>query len=510
MIDELSQETMNQYATDATAIDEPLGTNWTQGVQVGRTIPAKWWNWLFSAVTKRINQAKTDTNKILTELKNTVTGAGITIDPTDNTQLAQAVNVEGQNGVVQYINDKKGFFSKWTVETLQGIRTFNESDTVTMERLEVVPGSDGSGFYMQLKQHTADPVADYWWHYFSPDLLHWYEITAPQGADVQTAEVRYFKGYYYFLFSVKDVHSAQLWRSSDLASWVYVTSFNEYGTLALREAKEILWMVSAAYQTYSDVGYHSYSSSDGAVWTDAGAIFRNSVDVADKVSETTSFGSSVILGNKITADGLTWSAIITDWANSAFSNVFINTLGEAVIQFNATEGAWYVLDAPAGTPTKYTGNWVLKLSCEGHILAENSSSNLAGITDSGVDFTAYDFTFPAAADTQFFKCDTQYIFGKKISDDLSTWTDMVLPEGVTASPAYSGIGFFIIAGNYFSNDNGATWRQGEAAGLAFCAVPLYIDDIATCMTAKFTNGVGSRYMTFNGVNRVIGTTLYLK
>ena len=156
MLDNLTQETINQYATDAQSIDEPLGTDWTQGVAVGRTIPAKWWNWLFSAVTKRINQAKTDTNNILTELKNTVTGAGITIDPADSTQLSQAVHAESQNGVVEYVNDKKGYFSRWVTDVAEGLRAFNDSDTITVERLEAFPGSNNTAFYLRLKQHTSE------------------------------------------------------------------------------------------------------------------------------------------------------------------------------------------------------------------------------------------------------------------------------------------------------------------------------------------------------------------
>lgn len=511
MLDNLTQETINQYATDAQSIDEPLGADWTRGVSVGKTIPAKWWNWLFSAVTKRANQAKADTQNILDELKNVLNAASITPDPTNNTQLVQAINIEGQAGITQYVNDKKGFFSRWTTEVVQGIRTFEGSDTVTIERFEAFPGSNETAFYLQLKQHTSDPVGDYWWHYTSPDLLHWYEISAPNGAELQTAEVQYFKGKYYFLYSAKDVYNAQLYVSSDVASWSFARSFSEYGVLGLRETAGVLWMISASHQTYSDISYHSFRTTDGTNWTDAGAIFRNLGTTDDDISPVVPFGTYYILGNKKSSDGLTWTTIVTDWANSAHSKVLFNASGEAVMQFNTAEGAWYVLDTPTGSPVKYTGSWELKLGdSEGNIIVKDTANNAAGVTTDGVTFTTLDFDYPSASDTQFFKCDDTYILGKKTSTDLSTWSDIVMPDGVTASPQYAGIGYYIIAGTYFSNDNGAHWQQGEAAGLPFCAVPICIDNIGTCMTVNINDGVISRLMTFNGVNRVIGTTLYLK
>ena len=511
MLDNLTQETINQYATDAQSIDEPLGTDWTKGVSVGRTIPAKWWNWLFSAITKRLGQAKADSNSMLAELKNTVTGAGITIDPADNTQLRQAINVEGQNGVGQYVVDKRGYFSKWTTEVVQGIRAFNESDTITIERLEAFPGSDGSAFYLQLKQHTSDPVGDYWWHFTSTDLLHWYEITAPNGAELQTAEVICYKGYYYFLYSVKDTYNAQLYRSSDAAAWSSVRSFSEYGALALREAKDVLWMISASYQTYSNVNYHSFRSTDGTNWTDAGAVFRNPASVVDKVGDAVPLGTSVLLGNKITSNGTSWSTVVTDWSNCAYSKIFIGSSDQAIIQYNNTEGAVYIKATPSDSPVKHTGTWELMASDNnGTIAAKNTTDSTAGITSDGVTFTSLGFTYPSASDTAFFKLADTYILGTKTSTDLVTWTDMVMPEGVTASPHWAGIGYYIIAGNYFSSDFGTSWTQGEATGVPFCAVPQYIDNTGVCIAFTIHDITGLRCTTFNGVNRVIGTTLYLR
>ena len=516
MLDNLTQETINQYATDAQAIDEPLGADWTRGVAVGRTIPAKWWNWLFSAITKRLGQAKADSSSMLAELKNTVTGAGITIDPTDNTQLKQAVNVEGQNGVSQYVDYKKGFFTKWTTEPVEGIRSFGASDTITIERLEQFPGSEGKAFFLQIKQHTTDPVADYYWNYSSPDLLHWNAIGPTNGAELQTADIAYYKGKCYFLCSVKDSYTAQLYSSEGAVSWNLAQSFNEYGALGLRIVNDVLWMISASSLTYAGVDYYSYRSTNGSSWTSAGAIFRNPSGITDTVSDVLQFGNKYIIGNKITADGLNWSVIVTAWANTAYNKAFITSNGAALIQFDAAgESAWYTLETPTSSPVKRTGTWKFMIACEGNILAADlARNNKMGVTTDGVSLTDSDLDYPVNENPSFFRSGEHYIFYKYMTDNLiDDWrTPYPIPSEVQNNCwREAGIGYYIIAGTYFSATGGDNpWLQGSAAGVPFCAVPVYIDSIATCMSLMVQDTSILRCMTFNGVNRVIGTTLYLR
>ena len=511
MLNNLTQEDINEYAPSAQTISEPTGADWSQGVQVGKTIPAKWWNWLFRAITKRIQEARTDSANMLAELKNTVIDAGLTPDPTDNTQLAQAANALSVRGVDTYVQEKKkGFFSSWTTESCTGIPTFSSNDTVTIEELKPIPLSDNKAFYLRLHQHTSDPVGDNYLHYTSTDLVNWHEITAPQGAALQSVDIIYFKDRYYFLYSVKDVHNAQLYYSDDAASWYYSRSFSEYGALGLRVAANVLWMVSASSQTYANVSYHSFRTADGVSWTDAGTVFRNLGTTEDAVGEVASFQGSYILGNKITTDGLTWSVIITDWSNSAYSKVVVTGSGAAIIQFNETGGNWYTLSSPAGTPVQRLGTWVLeKMGPENRILVKDTSDGYAGLTMDGVTFTKLSILYPTDPLAEFFRCADYYIIGAYRSQDLDTWEAITLPLGVT-TVQYSGVGYYIIAGNYFSSDCGINWTQGMASGIAFCAVPVYISDTATCMTVTVRDGVALRCMTFNGVNRVIGTTLYLK
>lgn len=511
MLDHLTQEDITEYGTNALTIDEPRGTDYTQGVQVGKTIPAKWWNWLFRAVTKRAQQAKADSQTMLVELKNTVIDAGITPDPADNTQLSQAASALSIRGVSTYVQDKKrGFFASWTSESCRGLPQFADSDIVTIDELKEIPGSDGGAFYLRLKQHTSDPVGDSYLHFTSRNLYDWYEIAAPNGAELQTADIVYFKDRYYFLYSVKDVHNAQLYYSDDAASWYFARDFSEYGALGLRVAANVLWMISASVQTYADINYYSYRTTDGINWTNAGTVFRNLSGTVDEVAPAVLFKGSYVIGNKITTDGLNWSIIITDWSNSASGNTVITSDGSAILQFNETEEAWYLIESPLSSPVKKLGTWVFKfMGPDGKILVKDSADDYAGITEDGDTFTKLSITYPTDPLAEFFKCEGTYILGNYKSDDLTTWTAITLPLGAT-SVQFSGITGYIIASNYFSTDCGDNWSQGLSAGIPFCAVPNYISDTLTCMAVTIRDNHVLRCITYNGVNRVIGTTLYLK
>lgn len=511
MLDQLTQEDITEYGTNAITIDEPRGTDYTQGVQVGRTIPAKWWNWLFQAVTKRAQQAKSDSESMFTELKNTVIDAGITPDPANNTQLAQAANVLAVRGVGTYVQDKKrGFFASWAIENCRGLPQFSNSDIVTIDELKPIPGSNNKAFYLRLKQHISDPSSDVYLHFTSTDLYSWYEITAPNGAELQSVDITYFKDRYYFLYSVKDVHNAQLYYSDDAASWYFSRSFTEYGALGLRVAGNVLWMISASVQTYADINYYSYRTADGVNWTNAGTVFRNMSGVADVVAPVVNFKGSYVIGNKITSDGLTWSTIITDWANTANGNTIILQDGTAVLQFNSTEEAWYVIDSPLSAPVKKTGTWVFSyMGPDGYVLVKDSADDYAGVTQDADTFTKLSITYPTDPLAEFFKSNEKYFLGAYASDDLTDWDAITMPLGATV-PQFSGITDYIVAGNYFSFDGCETWMQGQAAGLPFCAVPTYISDTVTCMALTVRDNHVLRCITYNGVNRVIGTTLYLK
>lgn len=175
MIPSLSQETITEYASEAQTIQEPTGTDYTQGVRVGKTIPAKWWNWLFKGATRRLGQAKTDAQNMLTEMQNVVADAGMTLDGSDNTQLAQAIISEADKQINSYVDNLKfGFTCDW-YETaiivddvpLSGADiifdnltyTKNGEDLIAFVGDIIVP--DGQGSY----EHHR--------YKYSTDFIHW-------------------------------------------------------------------------------------------------------------------------------------------------------------------------------------------------------------------------------------------------------------------------------------------------------------------------------------------------
>ena len=114
----LDEQDITVYASDAQTIQEPYGTDYTQGVRVGRTIPAKWWNWLFKAVTTRLHQAYADLTNLFTELTNLLTDAQITPSASDNTQVKQAVAVKANEQITIYLENKQGFPTRWDEATV--------------------------------------------------------------------------------------------------------------------------------------------------------------------------------------------------------------------------------------------------------------------------------------------------------------------------------------------------------------------------------------------------------
>ena len=205
MIPSLSQETLTQYASDAQTIQEPTGTDYSKGVSAGRTIPAKWWNWLFSAVTKRAGQSKTDAQNMLTELTNVVTDAGITPDAEDDTQLSQAVAAKADAQINNFVSDKLEYMQKWFIAGTEGLPNMPGASgwRYRFERLHCV---HGVYFAFVRVAYGNSSVDVYNYIVYSYDLDTWHQLkpsdlggSAALDEDylLETAVV-YFKGAWYF------------------------------------------------------------------------------------------------------------------------------------------------------------------------------------------------------------------------------------------------------------------------------------------------------------------------
>lgn len=178
MIPSLTQESIDQYASNALTIQKPEGTDYSQGAHVNRTIPAKWWNWLFSAVTKRIQQSRADAANILTELNNVITDADMQPSSDTNNQLSQAVNVHAQRQIDEYIATEKtqaiSLWKPWGTIYLNG-------NAVIAANILVENICEVNGLYLAYI-HGSSSVSFSVGVYSSTDLVHWYRAGDPNSS----------------------------------------------------------------------------------------------------------------------------------------------------------------------------------------------------------------------------------------------------------------------------------------------------------------------------------------
>lgn len=72
-----SIEDIQEYGISSTVKEIPDDDNYRGGVIPGYTAPAKWWNWLFGAVTKRLNEVYTTVTSMYNEILNAVGGTAV-------------------------------------------------------------------------------------------------------------------------------------------------------------------------------------------------------------------------------------------------------------------------------------------------------------------------------------------------------------------------------------------------------------------------------------------------
>jgi hypothetical protein len=279
MIPSLSQETLTQYATDAQTIAEPQGADYSQGVRVGKTIPAKWWNWLFSAATKRIVQARADSQDMLDELKNVVSDAGLTPSGSDNTQLAQAVEAKANIQINEYITDmKKQFMHLWKPLTINidGYSTEAELQGLTQIEDKVFI----TRCVYTYEETQVKKVA------MSADLLNWHSVPGA-GTSCVFLNGAYLKAGYYYRES--SIPVAKLVRSLDTYIWeeysvneLLGTNYYSAFTNMVFKLNHTVYLVGTYQETSSSTYAHLIAkSSDGVNWAQVCTFTDSQLDVSD-------------------------------------------------------------------------------------------------------------------------------------------------------------------------------------------------------------------------------------
>lgn len=91
MTNVLTQEDIGIFGSDPSTIKEkPSDALYANGVEVQYTAPAKWWNWLWNAVTGWFNHHKADNQSIIAEETNLLSAAGEVPTPSDSHQLTDS------------------------------------------------------------------------------------------------------------------------------------------------------------------------------------------------------------------------------------------------------------------------------------------------------------------------------------------------------------------------------------------------------------------------------------
>lgn len=99
--------TQGTFSSDPTVDKEQPGSPYyANGVDVGYTAPAKWWNWFWNKLTLFMNSSRSDRLNMLTEMKSVLTAASVVPDAAKDNQLLGAVKDVCTNRCGIYDNEE--------------------------------------------------------------------------------------------------------------------------------------------------------------------------------------------------------------------------------------------------------------------------------------------------------------------------------------------------------------------------------------------------------------------
>ena len=541
MITQLSEETINEYAIEAQSIQQPTGTDFTQGVSVGRTIPAKWWNWLFNAVTKRIFQGKNDSQSMLTELQNVVTDAGIELDDTDSAQLSQAVSAKADEQINAYVEHKKGYFINWTpIPTTLDLPSGYEDYYVS--------SATGIVMYIGWKSGNNEATRKFYCK-FLVDGSNWtpqIELNTAQALMmnvVSTCRCFKFNGKYFvfiagttssgwqydqygYIFVSEDAIHWQLSKSTRIAAPSSASSVNYYRPSIGYGDSAVYVLCTENTPSASAYVAHLYKTTDGYNWSEIASGF----DQRDRTlpANVIEVGNGFYWGN-YTFDGTTVTRLYSpdDSRFSVFQNPIVFSTGRALY---LEQGS--VMDYPGDTPraTSFVHTYNHYSAASAQMLLNNTKiavpadTNLSYIRNPGdyvdemyiIDEDLTETTFPLLPGVQSgayipFDVDGIIYSYKYKTTDLINWTEVTgMPEGSGALFPELSPGVFYCSTSsptkrYISPDNLASWHEVAARVNG----RVIFGDVCWSSSDGSASADGG-YVTINQINRVIRNTLYLR
>lgn len=536
MLPSLTQEELTQYASDALTIQEPTGANYSQGVKAGRTIPAKWWNWLFSAATKRIVQARSDADNMLTEMKNVVTDAGLTPDATDDTQLSQAVDIKAEAKAAEFVENKKAFLTMW-----YGIDTTITIDGYTLELSTPIENLNDKLIWGIFKDIANDKVAIC----TSTDGYDWAPIEV--GGSYLISAKYYndhgkvaFNGYWFIYVSFVAPSGYQYFdvilRSDNGVVWeqiptstVYTAGSSVEGG-AIFTADSTLFIqtrVSGLFYSSDGVNISSYTSSRVITvgYSTGVNISRNAAYTVYRVATNKYLiGTGVFDTANLTYTESTSSSTRCEGYYDG-NTVYLNGKYAVVYGYyrnNAGRyGALALLDASTLTwtvtlPATDNERYSIYKSVDDYVFKEDFIAQQEYYSSDGVNFTALPIKFYVRVKLgiKYLLVDSDndyaiYSIEGALSNDIndyvlvnSTGHGNIVPAGISdyllGDVSYNGYEYYLS----LSKDGGATWLPSYMIDGS-----RYINPVrATIGNKVFTQQAYSAQQ----INGVIGNTLYLR
>jgi hypothetical protein len=532
MIPSLSQEVMTQYASDAQTIQEPQGTDFSQGVRVGKTVPAKWWNWLFSNVTKRVVQSRSDANDMLAELKNVVTDAGITPSASDNTQLKQAIATKTDAQINKYVDTKKGYFITWKSVPFPDItlpsgytwhpKYFKEPNICVRYAYQSADPSLTGNFYFEF---NIDGL-----HWIASDVIHMQ--SSVYASRMFTCFISRLGNKWFLLIGgltnvgYQNATFHELFESDDLVHWTSVRTISQSYSVAAVTVRPYMFVaydtlyVMTSEGTQQSTNYYIYSTNNGYSWnTQTSPLNYASVSTGPTEMPWLLGNGKFILGN-IYYDGAVFSTLFGTraYANSrhfqfgdgsviyegdASNTVYKAAYPGAVAQSETLSDYIYMDDMQS-----FNGDAILKAG------DRSSLSNRRYVRLSS-NLTMTDISVPAGYNCAveiLIEHGTAYCARYK-SADLVTWVELDnAPPDISSSKRLTlirtadsgilgfGVAYLESAELYYITKNfGLTWFEVSPSTAHLGS--MIVDNVCFDL---------SGYSTANGVNRVSGYTLYLR
>lgn len=300
MIPNLSQETITEYASEAQTIQEPTGNDYVQGVKVGKTIPAKWWNWLFRAATRRLGQVRVDAQNMLTELQNVVTDAGMTLDGSNDMQLVQATRGEADKQITNYVNNLKfGFTCDW-YETAVIIDDVSIVDVdITFDNLTFTKNGESLiAFARDIAVTNGQGTLEHHYYKYSTDFEHWYTYSNAGTSNSMYAKSVCINGKIYSFNAAYYVTKVYVNNIDSLAAaptqLLHVASNNGY--------PPFMTLIDGIIYVFADTGalYKIDTSTDTVEQVQAVAgLYQHKAQSDSKVIEAVTIDDRVIVGNLI-------------------------------------------------------------------------------------------------------------------------------------------------------------------------------------------------------------------